>query len=131
VTKDEKRWLDCITQLGCCVCLFHHFVFTPAEPHHMLYGDRRRGHLYTIPLCPPHHRSGKNDEQATSRDQSRRRFEARYGTEEQLLLKTRDAVEARFGFRPALPEARAARLDGVDIDAIHHKLWAVKGAANG
>lgn len=63
----------------------------------MLCGGRRRGHLFTIPLCPAHHRFGMDDERATSRDQCRRRFEARYGTEEALLEKTRELVLQKFG----------------------------------
>lgn len=93
----EKAWLDAITQLGCIVCQVEGHGFSPAEPHHLLSGGRRRGHLFTIPLCPPHHRFGMNDKMATSRDQSRRRFEKRYGTEESLLAKSRSLVKKRFG----------------------------------
>lgn len=95
MTKAEKRWLDAITQLGCIVCLLFLRIFTPAEPHHLLSGGRRRGHLFSIPLCPPHHRFGMDDGRATSRDQCRRRFEARYGTEEDLLARTKQEVAAR------------------------------------
>ena len=95
--KIEKRWLDAITQLGCIVCLLFEKFYSPAEPHHLLSGGRRRGHLYSIPLCPGHHRFGLNDDRATSRDQCRRRFEARYGTEESLLARTRELVAHRFG----------------------------------
>ena len=58
----------------------------------MLSGGRRMGHLFTIPLCYLHHRSGRNDAQATSRDQNQRRFELRYGTERELLEQTRALV---------------------------------------
>ena len=97
MTKLERRWLDAITQLGCIVCWIFERVFSPAEPHHLLSGGRRRGHLFTIPLCPGHHRYGLDTDQAVSRDQCRRRFEARYGTEESLLAKTRELVTQRFG----------------------------------
>lgn len=97
MTKVERTWLGCIVQLGCIVCLLFERIFSQAEPHHMLSGGRRRGHLFTIPLCPGHHRFGMNDERATSRDQCRRRFEARYGTEESLLAKTRELVQQKFG----------------------------------
>jgi hypothetical protein len=117
VKKLERAWMDAITQLGCVVCLVHERIFSPSEPHHLLSGGRRRGHLYTIPLCPPHHRFGLNNGQATSRDQCRRRFEERYGTEEALLERTRLLVEQRFGLYL-----------GVDIDAIHHTRGAVRNA---
>lgn len=92
VTKAEKQWLDAITQLGCIVCFLAGKPGTPAEPHHMLSGGRRMGHLFTIPLCYMHHRSGRNDDRVTSRDQNQRRFELRYGTERELLEQTRALV---------------------------------------
>lgn len=95
MTKDEKRWLDAITQLGCIVCIIEGIEGTPAEPHHRLSGGRRMGHRYSIPLCPPHHRSGRNDARVVSRDQCQRRFEARYGTEAALQARTEREVRAR------------------------------------
>jgi len=68
---------------------------TPAEVHHMLSGGRRMGHLFTIPLCYLHHRSGRNDDTIVSRDQNQPRFEARYGPELELLEKTREIVERK------------------------------------
>jgi len=93
-TKAEKQWMNAITQLGCICCHLTGKGQTPAEPHHMLSGGRRLGHLFTIPLCPTHHRSGRNDKEVVSRDQNQRRFEARYGTEKSLLEKTRQMVNA-------------------------------------
>jgi hypothetical protein len=89
--------MDAICQLGCIVCHLFLGVFSPAEPHHMLSGGRRRGHFFTIPLCFLHHRSGRNDEEVVSRDQNQRRFEKRYGTEDSLLAETRDLVARKFG----------------------------------
>jgi len=84
--------MDAITELGCCVCLREGLGISPSEVHHMLSGGRRMGHLFTIPLCYLHHRSGRNDEQVVSRDQSQRRFEARYGKEADLLEWVREQV---------------------------------------
>lgn len=95
MTKKEKAWMDAITQLGCIVCVITGKGETPAEPHHMLSGGRRKGHLYTIPLCPTHHRSGRNDDEVVSRDQNQRRFEAEYGTEADLLKRVQQMVAAR------------------------------------
>lgn len=91
-TKAEAEWMDSIQQIGCIVCRLTGKGETPAEVHHMLSGGRRRGHLFTIPLCYPHHRSGRNDAEVTSRDQNQKRFAARYGSEEYLLAKTREFV---------------------------------------
>lgn len=93
MTKAERAWCDAITRLGCIVCLIEGRGATPAEPHHMLSGGRRMGHLFTIPLCYQHHRAGRDDAEVTSRDHNQRRFEARYGTEQSLLEKTRELVQ--------------------------------------
>ena len=84
--------MDAICRLGCICCYLAGKPGTPAEPHHMLSGGRRMGHLFTIPLCYFHHRSGRNDAEVTSRDQSQRRFELMYGTELELHRQTRDLV---------------------------------------
>jgi hypothetical protein len=96
MTHAERVWMDRITQLGCIVCWLSEGMTTPAEVHHMLSGGRRLGHLSTIPLCYLHHRSGRNDEEVVSRDQSQRRFEERYGTEAFLLMETRMLVALRW-----------------------------------
>lgn len=94
MTKAEQAWTDAILQLGCCVCARLGFGRTPAEVHHILRGGRRIGHLDTIPLCSPgHHRNGDGG-QKISRHPFRRRFEAAYGTEQELLAWTREQVEA-------------------------------------
>lgn len=65
----------------------------PAEVHHMLSVGRRLGHLFTLPICFEHHRSGRDDERATSRDQNQRRFEARYGSEQGMLEEVKRLVD--------------------------------------
>ena len=49
--------MDTIKELGMCVCckqlgMISHYV----EVHHLLSGNKRRGHLYTVGLCQWHHR---------------------------------------------------------------------------
>lgn len=91
MTKAEKKWRDAIIQLGCIVCRLEG-KDSPAEQHHLLSGGRRMGHMFSIPLCYLHHRSGRNDAEVVSRDQNQRRFEARYGTEAFLLAKTKELI---------------------------------------
>lgn len=96
MTKAEKSWLDAITRMGCVVCLCSGLE-TDGEPHHILSGGRRIDHMHTICLCPAHHRSGRNDAYAVSRHPWRREFEARYGTEQELLAWTREGVMTTKG----------------------------------
>lgn len=89
-TKEEKEWMASIVRLGCVVCRLRGLGESPADCHHLLSGGRRMGHLFTIPLCAIHHRRGSKGH--ISRDQCLRRFEAEYGTEQQLLERTRELV---------------------------------------
>lgn len=92
-TKAEQEWMDAAVSAGCIACFVTGISGTPAEIHHLLRGGRRIGHLNSIPLCPPHHRGGRNDQAIVSRHPWRKEFEQRYGTEMSLLEKTHELVE--------------------------------------
>ncbi len=92
-TVAEQRWMTDAVRLGCIICLIEGRGESQAEIHHMLSSGRRMGHMFTIPLCAIHHRGGCNDADVVSRDQSQRRFEARYGPESWLLRDTVRRVE--------------------------------------
>lgn len=87
----NKR-LERIKRMGCIVCrnlgYIHLRDSVECDAHHLTDGGRRKGHDDTIPLCPIHHRGGQNDEGSVSRHPWRKEFEARYGTEQELLEQT-------------------------------------------
>jgi len=59
MTKDEKKHLDLLSQLGCVVCSRLGYGETPAEIHHPRKGTGlalRASHYDAIPLCLEHHR---------------------------------------------------------------------------
>lgn len=59
MTKDEKRFLNDLADLGCAVCRRMGYPGTPAEIHHPrigVGGAQRAPHSAAIPLCPEHHR---------------------------------------------------------------------------
>lgn len=85
-----------VAALGCIVCFKFRFCFTPADAHHLLSGGRQISNRHVIPLCVPHHRSGLNTEEVVSRHPWRREFEARYGTEQELLALTREQYEKEY-----------------------------------
>lgn len=89
MTKSQKAFQDRVRALGCIVC-HGQGVDSPCDLHHLLRGSRRIGEDSVIGLCPMHHRSGLNTEEFVSRHPWRREFEARYGTEDELLQKTRE-----------------------------------------
>ena len=88
MTKDEKKRLGKIADLGCSLCRHQGNEGTPAELHHIRRsGIRSRSPI--IPLCPFHHR-GAN----TSIHTGRKWFEKHYGiTEEELLEQTEKLIE--------------------------------------
>jgi len=91
-TAEEKAWMSAISQF-CIVCHLHHGVIAQAEVHHLKQGDRRMGHSFSIGLCARHHRGGADEGPFISRHPWIRRFEAAYGTEEELLEQQRAIVE--------------------------------------
>ena len=93
MNKDQKRFQDRVRALGCIVC-HGKGVDSPAEIHHVLNGSRRIGEDSVLGLCQIHHRGQINTAEVVSRHPWRREFEARYGTEEELLTKTRELCGA-------------------------------------
>lgn len=91
-TVEEQAWMDAIVRIGCCVCIRTGLGATPGEVHHRLRAGRKLGHRFTLCLCPSHHRGGLDNRFIVSRDHNQRRFEARYGSEEELQEWTEQRV---------------------------------------
>ena len=85
MTKDEKKYLSKIADLGCIICYRLGYIGTPAEIHHVrgmgLGMSVRSSHYATIPLCPRHHRGNDG-----YHGLGRKAFERRYEVTEQELL---------------------------------------------
>jgi Recombination enhancement, RecA-dependent nuclease len=65
-TKLESERIDKMLQLGCAACAFlgvPNLVNT--ECHHLLDGNVRLGHWFSIPLCAGHHRGAWTEGQLT------------------------------------------------------------------
>lgn len=90
--KREREFQAKVRDLGCICCLLDLKVHSQAEIHHMLSGGRRRGEMFVLPLCPTHHRGQINNRVAVSRDHDQRRFENRYGKEDDLLAKVKQLI---------------------------------------
>lgn len=83
--KAERQHLRRVAELGCIVCREQFCVFSPAEVHHLRIGcgaGQRASHYRTIPLCPPHHRTGGY---GVAIHAGQKMWEDIYGTEESLL----------------------------------------------
>ena len=86
MTKDEKKHLDLLSQLGCVVCSRLGYGATPAEIHHPRKGTGlalRASHYDAIPLCLEHHRG-----QSGVHGMGTKGFAKCYGFDESDLLET-------------------------------------------
>ena len=94
-TKAERDHMGAVAALGCVVCRNLGFGETPAEVHHIGNGTlgKKASNYETIPLCDVHHRNGGH---GVAVHAGRKTFEARYGTERELLEQTRRELDAGF-----------------------------------
>lgn len=91
---EESEWMAKVAEFGCIVCHLFHRAKTPCAVHHIVEGGRRVGHLWTFGLCDPgHHQNAPVDSGKISRHPDKARFEAAYGTEYELLEKTKELLE--------------------------------------
>ena len=84
-TKEEREWMDAIVRYGCIACVLDGVLPRPTAVHHIISANRRMGHLFTLPLCDPGHHQGGQPLGLISRHPWKAQFEARYGTEDELL----------------------------------------------
>lgn len=91
--KAEAEWMSRITRLGCIACLIDGHPGTPGAVHHIVEGNRRLGHLFTIALCQPGHHMDGQSAGKISRHPFKARFEKQYGTESELLARTKSELK--------------------------------------
>lgn len=93
--KLEREWMALAAESGCVACLQDGHS-TPASMHHIVQGNRRMGHLFTIGLCYLHHQG--DGRIVPSVHFTKRKFVAQYGSELELLaaLKVRLGVFDRY-----------------------------------
>jgi hypothetical protein len=101
-TVIEQRWMDSIVEYGCVACRADGVAPRPTAVHHILRGGQRIGHLFTLSLCDPGHHQGGEQFGLVSRHPYKARFEAKYGTELELLslLKRELGVFDEAEYRP-------------------------------
>ena len=87
-TSAESEHIARVVAAGCIVCRNLGYGETPAEAHHIGNGTmgKRADNYSVIALCPNHHRHGGH---GVAVHAGRKEFEARYGTEKELLEQTR------------------------------------------
>lgn len=98
-TIAERRRFARFVDVGCVACLqLEPPRYSVPEVHHLLSGGIRRGHSYTVPLCPWHHRGvgGPVDAQLAIRGPSLAltpdNFRLHFGSDADLLHMTNAIV---------------------------------------
>jgi hypothetical protein len=95
--KERREPLGHVAGLGCIVCRNAGLGATPASPDQINCRTigRKASDFETIPLCPPHHQFADGSTRYQGHiavHRGPKSFEARYGTEQELLAQTlRDA----------------------------------------
>lgn len=103
-TRAERARFEALHEIGCICCRKRGFRSWPVEIHHLLSGNRRRGHLYTIPLSPWSHRgvlscgwtrSMMTDVFGPSLAHGSKPFHAAFGSDDSLLAEVNALIEQR------------------------------------
>lgn len=92
-TKDEAAWMAAIEAYGCIACRADGHEPRPTAVHHIVSGNRRMGHKFTLPLCDPGHHQGGDALGLTSRHPWKARFEEAYGFELDLLAQLQGVLK--------------------------------------
>ena len=93
-TKEEVRWRCACLEFGCVACYFDGNPNTPASMHHIIEANKRLGHRFTLPLCPPHHMPDSSSGKISIHPGRNPAFVAKYHSEMWLL----GWLEAKLGF---------------------------------
>ncbi|WP_461533485.1 Ref family recombination enhancement nuclease [Sinomicrobium sp.] len=92
-TKEDKKRFQLLPQIGCICCKSYGVHNEWVQIHHIIDGNKRMGHQYTLPLCYWHHQ-GVPPEGLTRKQAedmvgpsliSKKRFNEVFGGEMELL----------------------------------------------
>lgn len=89
-TKAEKEFWSRIAALGCVACSKDGLINLSVSIHHIDGRTKPGAHMRVLALCYQHHQSGDVD--APSIHPWKTRFEAKYGSQEDLLSETIEKV---------------------------------------
>lgn len=79
---EKLMWSRLVSEVGCIACRIDGRINNHVSIHHIDGRTKPGAHSNVIPLCGPHHQTG--GENAPAIHPWKRRFEAKYGTQEAL-----------------------------------------------
>lgn len=104
-TKAEAARMSKLKAMACIAChsgKARLMNVSGSEVHHLLSGNRRRGHMFTIPLCAWHHRAAigplwtkkyAREMLGPSLADGSKPFHAMFGSDDSLLEATNKLLE--------------------------------------
>lgn len=85
-TAEEARFMDRMGSLPCIACLKDGWRNEAISLHHLDGRTKPGAHFLVLPLCGPHHQQDDSDPRGRISVHGRKAtFEARYGTQRELL----------------------------------------------
>ncbi|MFC3457225.1 Ref family recombination enhancement nuclease [Massilia haematophila] len=95
-TAEEKRFMDQMGALPCIACLKDGWLIHTVSLHHIDGRTKPGAHFLVLPLCAPHHQQDDTDpRQRISLHGRKATFQARYGTERELLAECLAELKAQ------------------------------------
>ena len=94
-TKKELQMWDDIAAIGCLPCAQEGFINTMVSIHHCDGRTKPQAHKMVIALCHHHHQGG--DMNNPSIHPWKKRFENKYGTQQELMDKTNKLLGDKNG----------------------------------
>ncbi|MFZ3286577.1 MAG: Ref family recombination enhancement nuclease [Telluria sp.] len=114
-TADEQRFMDAMGALGCRACAKDGIENAHISLHHIDGRTKPGAHFLVISLCGPHHQQDDTDPMGRiSVHGYKARFEAKYGTQYELLAEAKARLEQQSG---------AASCSTLDAAPDHNKTY--------
>lgn len=95
MTKAFEKRVEALHRIGCVCCRKAGSGHRAPDIHHILSGGFRMGDMFTLPLCPEHHRiPSTGSVVGPSLADGSRVFAAKWGTQLELLAEVNALIAA-------------------------------------
>lgn len=91
---EKLYWSSLVNVIGCIACYLDDTPTNHCSIHHVDGRTRPGAHMKVLPLCAGHHQDGTGNNKALiAVHPFKARFEAKYGTQEQLMAKCQELLD--------------------------------------